>query len=148
MEYDEFIAAIRDRIGTPGPEEAEVVVTEVLHALAHALPDEERRVLAAALPARIGERLGSGRAEYDPLIDEHLFIGYLMTEHQTTDYWDQTAGGDDALASTAGEDIERRARAVLSFIGDSIPAETLRLACDALPQVISEWFRGEGEPVA
>ncbi len=107
MEYDEFIAAVRDRIGTPGPEEAEVVVTEVLHALAYALPDAERRVLAAALPARIGERLVSGRAEYDPLIDEHLFIGYLMTDHQTTGYWDKTAGGDDVLASTAGEEVER-----------------------------------------
>ena len=148
MEYDEFIAAIRDRIGTPGPEEAEVVVTEVLHALAHALPDAERRVLAAELPARIGARLVSGRAEYDPLIDEHLFIGYLMTEHQTTGYWDKTAGGDDVLASAAGEEVERRARAVLSLIAASIPRETLKLVCDALPQVIGEWFRGEGEPVA
>ncbi len=148
MEYDEFIAAVRERIGTPGPEEAEVIVTEVLHALAHALPHAERRVLAAALPAPIGERLISGQAEYDPLVDEHLFIGYLMTEHQTTGYWDKTAGGDDVLASTAGEEVERRARAVLSLIAGSIPEETLRLVCDALPQVIGEWFRGEGEPVA
>ena len=148
MEYDQFITAARDRIGTPGPEEAEVVVTEVLHALAYALPDAQRRVLAAALPAPIGERLVSSRAEYDPLIDEHLFIGNLMTELQTAGYWDTTAGGDDVLASEAGEEVERRARTVLSLIAESIPEETLKIVSDALPRVIGEWFRSEGEPVA
>ena len=148
MQYDEFIATIHDRIGLPAPQDTGVMVGEVMHALAYALPPRERQALAQALPAEIGERLVDGKIEYDPLIDEHLFIGYLMTEHQTTGYWDQTAGGDDVLASAAGEEVERRARAVLGLIAESIPADTLQTVCDALPEMIGEWFRGEGEPVA
>ena len=34
------------------------------------------------------------------------------------------------------------------LIAESIPADTLQTVCDALPEVIGEWFRGEGEPVA
>ena len=98
MQYDEFIATIHDRIGLPAPQDTGAMVGEVMHALAYALPPPERQALAQALPAEIGERLVEGKIEYDPLIDEHLFIGYLMTEHQTTSYWDKTTGGDDVLA--------------------------------------------------
>jgi hypothetical protein len=105
-------------------------------------------MLAEALPGPIGVRLAASDAGFDPLIDEHLFIGYLMTEHQTTGYWDRTAGGDDVLASAAAEEIERRARAVLGLVAETIPAETLQAVCDALPAILGEWFRGEGQAVA
>lgn len=148
MEYDEFIATVQGRIDLPAEQDAEVVVMEVVNALAHALPMEECAMLAEVLPGPIGVRLAASDAQFDPLIDEHLFIGYLITEHQTTGYWDRTSGGDDVLASAAGEEIERRARAVLGLVAETIPADTLKAVCDALPAVLGEWFRGEGEPVA
>lgn len=148
MDQAEFIAIVQERMDCPSADDAATVVAEVLKALARALPAEERALLAEALPPAVGEHLLDGRAEYDPLIDEHLFIGHLMTEHQTTGYWDKTAGGEDVLASAAAEEIERRARAVLSLVAVSIPEETLRPVCAALPPVLESWFRGEGEPAA
>ncbi|MEE8336556.1 MAG: DUF2267 domain-containing protein [Dehalococcoidia bacterium] len=148
MDYDDFIDAVQRRMDLPAEQDAEVVVMEVVNALAHALPAPECELLSNVLPGPIGVRLAASDAIYDPLIDEHVFIGYLMSEHQTTGYWDRTAGGDDVLASTAAEEIERRARAVLTLIAETIPGEALTIVCDALPAVLGEWFRGEGEPVA
>lgn len=118
---------------------AEVVVREVLHALARALPQHERHLLATALPQALGTALEAGRVDFDPYVDEHLFIGYLMTEHQTTGYWDKTAGGEDVLAAAAAEEIERRARAVLTTIAEQLPAQTLADVCAALPPVLAAW---------
>lgn len=147
MDYDDFIDTVQQRMDLPAEQDAEVVVMEVVNALAHALPAPECELLSNILPGPIGVRLAASDAIYDPLIDEHVFIGYLMSEHQTTGYWDRTAGGDDVLASTAAEEIERRARAVLTLIAETIPGEALDTVCDALPAVLGEWFRGEGEPI-
>ena len=147
MEYDAFIAEIRTRIDLPADQDAEVVVMEVVNALAHALPSQECAALAMSLPGPIGVRLAASEAVFDPYVDEHLFIGYLMTEHQTTGYWDRTAGGDDVLASMAAEEIERRARAVLSLIAAAIDLDVLETVRHALPDVIGEWFIGEDEAV-
>lgn len=70
-----------------------------------------------------------------------------MTEHQTTGYWDKTAGGDDVLASVAAEEIERRARAVLQSAGAVVPAAGPEAVCEALAGVLRDWFRGDGEPI-
>lgn len=147
MDYDDFIDTVQQRMDLPAEQDAEVVVMEVVNALAHALPAPECELLSNILPGPIGVRLAASDAIYDPLIDEHVFIGYLMSEHQTTGYWDRTAGGEDVLASTAAEEIERRARAVLTLIAETIPGEALDTVCDALPAVLGEWFRGEGEPI-
>ncbi len=147
MPSSELLATIAARIDSPRDTDVEVIVREVLHALAYALPEAERRLLADALPDELGAHLTEGRIEYDPLVDEHLFIGYLMTDHQTTGYWDKTAGGEDVLASVAGEEIERRARAVLQSVGAVVPAAVLEAVCEALPGVLRDWFRGDGEPI-
>jgi uncharacterized protein (DUF2267 family) len=120
MGYDEFIDTIQARMDLPAEQDAEIVVMEVVNALAQALPAPECELLSLVLPGPIGVRLAASDAIYDPLIDEHLFIGYLMSEHQTTGYWDRTSGGDDVLASTAAEEIERRARAVLTLIAETL----------------------------
>ena len=148
MDYDGFIDTVQERMDLPAEQDAEIVVMEVINALAHALPSAECEQLSQALPGPIGVRLAASTAIYDPLIDEHLFIGYLMSEHQTTGYWDRTSGGDDVLASTAAEEIERRARAVFTLIAETIPEDVLTTVCDVLPPVLGEWFRGEGEAVA
>ena len=147
MPTSALLTTIAARIEAPREADVELIVREVLHALAYTLPEEERRLLADALPDTLGAYLTEGRIEYDPFVDEHLFIGYLMTEHQTTGYWDKTAGGEDVLASVAGEEIERRARAVLQSVGAFVPVGVLEAVCEALPPVLRNWFRGDGEPV-
>ena len=146
MPTSKLLTTIAARIDTPPDTDVELIVREVLHALAYTLPEEERRLLADAIPGELGAHLTEGRIEYDPFVDEHLFIGYLMTEHQTTGYWDKTAGGEDVLASVAGEEIERRARAVLQSVGAVVPGAVLETVCEALPPVLRDWFRGDGDP--
>lgn len=147
MPSSELLTTIAARIDLPDAADVEVIVSEVMHALAYALPKEERRLLADALPNELGAHLTEGRIEYDPLVDEHLFIGFLMTEQQTTGYWDKTAGGEDVLASVAGEEVERRARAVLQSVGEIVPVAILDAVCEALPGVLRNWFRGGGAPI-
>jgi uncharacterized protein (DUF2267 family) len=141
VDYAWLISEIRSRADLTSDDEAIVVLEEVLDALAEAVPQEERAMLADELPGPARERMTEGRIEYDPLIDEHIFLGHLMTAHQTTGYWDRTAGGDDVLASAAAEEIERRARVVLGLIGSAVPPEVLRHLCDAVPPALEGWLR-------
>lgn len=138
----EFYARLADRT-LLDPEQAPIVVGEVLHALSHSLPEAERRALAAELPPSFGAALLDGRVEYDPYVDEHLFLGYLMTEHQTTGHWDRTAGGDDILAGSAAEEITLRAQAVLGLVGEGVSPASRERICAAAPKVIAGWLRGE-----
>ena len=56
----------------------------------------------------------------DPLVDEQLFVGPIVSRLPTEGLYDQTLGGLDVLSVPAGDEATRRLRAVFSVLKERL----------------------------
>ncbi|MEJ7841419.1 MAG: DUF2267 domain-containing protein [Rubrobacter sp.] len=113
MESSELVENIRRRARLRSAEEARRLLEGTLQALAHVLPEEHIDALFDCMPEGLIWCLRCGPPEPDPLIDDELFLGWVMSSIETTGARDDTLGGDDPLAALIGDEARERVRVVL-----------------------------------
>jgi uncharacterized protein (DUF2267 family) len=127
---DDLCAAVQRRASLRGKAEAEQLVQGVLKALAYVLPAQQIDAVCGCVPAVLSWCLRCGPAAPDPLVDSELFLGWVMSSLETTGGGDRTLGGEDPLASLAGDEARYRVQAVLEELWLRMDAEQAR-ACSA-----------------
>ena len=127
---DDLVNAVRRRLSLQRRIEAEELVEAVLQGLAYVLPAEHIGPLCDCVPPDFAWCLRCGPGTPDALIDSELFLGWVMSTMQTTGGSDRTLGGEDPLASLAGDEARYRAQAVLEELLARVDGE-LGAACRA-----------------
>jgi uncharacterized protein (DUF2267 family) len=133
-----LVAAIqrRARLGTPG--EARALLEGVLRALAHVLPAEQTEAICACIPEDAEWCIRSGPSTPDPLIDREVFLGWVMSSLETTGGPDQTLGGEDPLATVAGEEAHTRVGAVLDELWERLDMSSRGAVGACLPSGVAD----------
>ncbi len=126
----DLVAAVQDRLALKHRSEAEQLVQGVLQGLAYVLPTDLIDSLCGCIPSDLGWCLRCGPGAPDPLIDSEVFLGWVMSSIQTTGGGDRTLGGEDPLASLAGDEARHRVQVVLEELFARVDAE-LSGACTA-----------------
>jgi len=129
-EGESLVAAVQRRLSLREQAQAEQILRGVLQGLAYALPQELADALCDCVPDDLAWCLRCGPDTPDALIDSELFLGWVMSSLQTTGGGDRTLGGEDPLASFAGDEARHRVRVVLEELLARTDAE-LSSACSA-----------------
>lgn len=127
---DDLVAAVQRRLSLGEQAQAEHLLRGVLHGLAYVLPHELADALCDCVPGDFAWCLRCGPGTPDPLIDSELFVGWVMSSLETTGAGDRTLGGEDPLASLAGDEARHRVRIVLEELLARTDGE-LSAACSA-----------------
>jgi len=127
---DDLLARLQRRLSLQGQTEATQLVQGVLQGLAYVLPRDLADSLCDCVPDDLAWCLRCGPDTPDPLIDSELFLGWVMSSIETTGGADRTLGGEDPLASLAGDEARHRVRIVLEELLARADAE-MSAACSA-----------------
>lgn len=133
MASDDLVTVIQRRAHLRSAAEAKRLLEGVLQALAHVLPAEQREAVCACVPAEAVWRLQCGPRTPDPLIDSDLFLGWVMSCVETTAGPDQTLGGEDPLATLAGDEARARVGSVLEALWDRMDTLAGAVVAACLP---------------
>lgn len=134
----DLLARVQQRLSLRSSAEAEQLVRGVLQGLAHVLPAELCDALCACVPEDMHWCLRSGPAEPDPLIDSEVFLDWVMPSIETTGAGDRTLGGEEPLASFAGDEARHRAQVVIQELWSRLDADTARACTSCLPPGLAE----------
>lgn len=107
---DDLLATLQRRLSLRDQTEATQLLQGVLQGLAYVLPRELADSLCDCVRGDLAWCLRCGPGTPDPLIDSELFLGWVMSSIQTTGGADRTLGGEDPLASLAGDEARYRVR--------------------------------------
>jgi uncharacterized protein (DUF2267 family) len=135
---DDLVAAVQRRLSLREQAQAEHLLQGVLQGLAYVLPQELADSLCGCVPDDLVWCLRCGPGTPDPLIDSELFLGWVMSSVQTTGGGDRTLGGEDPLASLAGDEARHRARIVLEELLARTDAELSSACCACVPRGLLE----------
>ena len=138
MEREDLVGAIRRRSRLRSEAEARRVLEGVLQALAHVLPAEHRDAVCDCVPEDAIWCLRCGPEVPDPLIDSEVFLGWVMSSVETTGAADQTLGGEDPLAATAGDEARERVRVVLDELWVRLDESLVPAIVACLPAGVTE----------
>lgn len=137
MENSELVENIRRRARLRRTAEAQLLLEGTLQALAHVLPEEHIDALCCCVPEGLIWCLRCGPLEPDPLIDDELFLGWVMSSIETTGARDDTLGGDDPLAALIGDEARERVRVVLEELWPRLGDRSAEVSA-CLPEGLNE----------
>jgi uncharacterized protein (DUF2267 family) len=132
MNYDEFMTLIEEQAGL-AHEEAETTARAVMCALAEVIPAGRAQAVRGYLPVQLAQILERSRPEPDALLDEHIFLGWLVSDLDTTGRRDKTVGGIDLMAVYGGEEAWRRCRCVFVALKSCLGEAGSAALADGLP---------------
>lgn len=131
-------SAVQTRLSLRDPEETSHLVQGVLQGLAYVLPEELKDSLCDCVPDDLTWCLRCGPDAPDLLIDSELFLGWVMSSIQSTGAADRTMGGEDPLASLAGDEARHRVRIVLEELLARTSAAVSSACSACLPRDLLE----------
>ncbi|WP_134773299.1 DUF2267 domain-containing protein [Ornithinimicrobium flavum] len=146
MSEHDLVTAIQRRAGLRTTSESKRLLEGVLQALAYVLPAEHIDAVCACVPEDLVWCLRCGPGTPDPLIDSEVFLGWVMSSVETTGGSDQTLGGDDPLAATAGVEGQARVRAVLDELWQRVDARSQDAVAACLPSGVADHLSHAGGP--
>ena len=135
---DDLLATLQRRLSLRDQTEATQLVQGVLQGLAYVLPRELADSLCDCVPDDLAWCLRCGPDTPDALIDSDLFLGWVMSSIQTTGGADRTLGGEDPLASLAGDEARHRAQAVLQELWSRLDPDLSRACAACLPAGLAD----------
>ena len=139
MLYHEFITVIAEQAGLTF-EESETAACTVMRALAEVMPSTQAQAVRGCLPVELAQYLERSRPEPDSLLDEHTFVGWLVSDLDTTGRRDKTIGGIDLMAVYGGEEAWRRCRHVFVALKSCLDETSSATFVSGLPDWISGRF--------
>lgn len=137
-EGDSLVAAVQRRLSLREQAQAEQILRGVLQGLAYVLPQELADALCECLPGDLAWCLRCGPGTPDPLIDSELFLGWVMSSLETTGGADRTLGGEESLASLAGDEARQRVRVVIEELWARVGAELSHACTACLPAGLAD----------
>jgi len=137
MNYEEFISVIEEQAGLTF-EEAKTTARAVMCALAEVIPAGQAQAVRGYLPVELAQFLERCRLEPDALLDEHTFVGWLVSDLDMTGRRDKTIGGIDLMAVYGGEEAWRRCRIVFAVLKTCLDDAASATLVSGLP----EWIGG------
>lgn len=138
MNDSDLVTAIQHRARLGTSEEARALLEGVLRALAHVLPREHTDAVCACIPEDAEWCMRSGPATPDPLIDREVFLGWVVTSVETTGGPDRTLGGEDPLATVAGEEAHARVGVVLDELWERLDVSSRGAVGACLPSGLAD----------
>ena len=136
-----FLDQIKQAACIESDREADEAARATLRSMGWVLDERQRERLAQSLPGEYAAELATGDVSAGQPIDRETFVGRIMTKLPTEALWDQSLGGLDLVSVPAGDEAERRTRAVFAGIKDALDVEFSEEIAQKLPEDVADWFR-------
>jgi len=137
----DIIRRVQERAQGLTETEAADLVRNVMYSLSQVMDRPDRERLAKRLPAELAQHLRSDVEFADPLVDEQLFVGPVVNDLATEGLYDQTLGGLDVLAVSAGDEATRRLQAVFAALKDLLDEKERERLASLLPGDVADWYQ-------
>lgn len=137
---ESLIQSVRERARLASDDEAGALLRHAMQSLARVLDREARASVAATLPESVRPVMQLDVEFGDPLLEEQVFVGPIMSDLVTEGLYDQTLGGLDVLSVNAGDEATRRLQAVFAALKERLDEKTRSEVERALPGDVATWF--------
>jgi len=137
----DIVKRVQEKVEGLTSAEAAHLVQSVMQSIARVLDRADRERLARSLPPELATHLHTDMEAADPLVDEQLFVGPIVSRLPTEGLYDQPLGGLDVLSVPAGDEATRRLRAVFSVLKELLQEPEKRRLEAALPGDVAEWYQ-------